>query len=202
MATISRPTTENTWDANRRVFTNLKYMYVTPWTDEATLGSTTYNLVNVVGDTTSVEQEDNEVNELEHEFSSTPLYENVSLGNKTFTTEAIDFQDAVLKELFGWTTDGSGNAFAPTTYKDLYVVIELGFNSTEDIVVLPKVKLNSKAVLSSMKTDASRATITGTCYKAYVKAGSMSAETDMATITSDNIEAYEIQATAFEDTGA
>lgn len=182
-------------DSKRRVFANLKYLYFTPWTDESTLGTTTYDIVNIVGDTTSVEQEDNEVNEIPHEFSSEPLYENVTLGNKTFTCECLDFQNDILKEMMGWDTDESGNAFAPIQYKDLYCKIEMGFNSTEDIVVLPKVKLNSKAVLSSMKTDASRGTISGTCYSAWVKAGTKVGETDMAAIAKANVATYEVSAT-------
>lgn len=182
-------------DSSRRVFANLKYLYFTPWTDESTLGTTTYDIVNIVGDTTSVEQEDNEVNEIPHEFSSEPLYENVTLGNKTFTCECLDFQNDILKEMMGWDTDEAGNAFAPIQYKDLYCKIEMGFNSTDDIVVLPKVKLNSKAVLSSMKTDASRGTITGTCYSAWVKAGTKVGETDMAAIAQANVADYEVSAT-------
>lgn len=183
-------------DSTRRVFANLKYLYFTPWTDESTLGTTTYDIVNIVGDTTSVEQEDNEVNEIPHEFSSEPLYENVTLGNKTFTCECIDFQNDILKEMMGWETDGAGNAFAPIQYKDLYCKIEMGFNSTDDIVVLPKVKLNSRAVLSSMKTDASRGTITGTCYSAFVTAGTTTKETDMAAIAAANAESYTVKAEA------
>lgn len=182
-------------DAGRRVFANLKYLYFTPWEDESTIGDTTYDLVNIVGDTTSSEQDENEVNELPHEFSGEPLYENVTLGKKNFTTECIDFQNTVLKELFGWETDEAGSALAPTTYKDLYCKIEMGFNSTEDVVVLPKVKLNSRAVLASMKTDASRGNITGTCYSAYVTAGTLKGWTDMAVIAAANAETYTVAAT-------
>lgn len=188
-------TTEKTIDAGRRVFANLKALLFTPWTDESTLGETTYDLVNVVGDTTSVEQDDNEVNEIAHEFSSEPLYENVNLGKKTFTTEAIDFQKDVLQQLFGWTIDGE-NAFAPVNYKPLYCAIEMQFNSTEDIIVFPKVKLNSKAVIASMKTDVSKATISGSCYSAFVKVGGKEYDTDMAVIGKDNVENYSVSATA------
>ena len=181
-------------DSGRRVFANLKYLYFTPWTDESTLGDTTYDLVNIVGDTTSNEQAENEVNALDHEFSSEPLYENVTLGAKTFTTECIDFQNDVLKELFGWETDEAGNALAPITYKDLYCKVEMGFNSTEDIIVLPKVKLNSRAILASMKTDASRGNIAGTCYSAWVKAGTLVGETDMAVVAKANATTYEVSA--------
>lgn len=183
-------------DAGRRVFSNFKYIYFTPWTDESNIGGTTYDLVNIVGDTTSSEQEENDVNEIAHEFSSEPLFENVNIGKKNFTTECIDFQNDVLKELFGWETDENGNAFAPIAYKDLYCKIEMGFNSTDDVIVLPKVKLNSRAVIATMKTDAARGNITGTCYSAYVTAGETEKETDMAVIAAANAENYTVSATA------
>lgn len=176
----------------RRVFANLKHLYMTPWEVVGSvekLSDTTYDIVDVVADTTSVEQAENEVNTLDHEFSNTPLYENVNLGDKTFTCESIDLQDDVLATLFGWTK-GTDGVYAPTSYKDLYVAIELGFNSTDDVVVLPKVKLNSRAVVASMKTDASRANITGTCYEAYIGEN----KTDMAIIKAGTT--YEISATA------
>lgn len=182
-------------DAGRRVFANLRYLYFTPWTDESTLGDTTYDLVNIVGDTTTSEQAENEVSSLPHEFSSEPLYENVTLGTKSFATECIDFQNDVLKELFGWETDEDGNALAPTAYKDLYCKVEMGFNSTEDVIVLPKVKLNSRAVIATMKTDASRGNIAGTCYSAYVTAGTLKGWTDMAVIAKANVETYTVAAT-------
>lgn len=183
-------------DAGRRVFTNLKSIIFTPWTSESALGNTSYDLVNIVGDTTSVEQADNDVQTIEHEFSSSPLYEAVTYGDKTFTCECIDFQNDVLKNLFGWDVNEGGDAFAPLDYKDLFCKVEMQFNSTDDIVVLPKLKMNSKAVLSSLKTDASRGTISGTCYPAFVKAGTKEAKTDMAIISSTNAKTYSVSATA------
>ena len=188
--------TKKVIDAGRRVFANLKALIFTPWTDENTLGDTSYDLVNIVGDTTSVEQADNNVNALDHEFSSEPLYENVQLGDKTFTTECIDFQNDVLKQLMGWEAAEDGTAFAPIQYKDLYCKIEMQFNSTDDVVVLPKVKMNSKSILSSMKTDASRNTLSGTCYSAFVKSGEVEKETDYAVIPKANVATYGVSATA------
>ena len=188
--------TKKVIDAGRRVFANLKALIFTPWTDENTLGDTSYDLVNIVGDTTSVEQADNNVNALDHEFSSEPLYENVQLGDKTFTTECIDFQNDVLKQLMGWEVAEDGTAFAPIQYKDLYCKIEMQFNSTDDVVVLPKVKMNSKSILSSMKTDASRNTLSGTCYSAFVKSGEVENETDYAVIPKANVATYGVSATA------
>ena len=183
-------------DSERRVFTNLKAILFTPWTSESAIGETTYDLVNIVGDTTSVEQADNNVNEIEHEFSSEPLYENITLGKKNFTCDCIDFQNDVLKNLFGWETTEGGDAFAPITYKDLFCKIEMQFNSTNDIVVLPKVKMNSKVVLSSMKSNVSKGTISGTCYSAYVKAGTKEEETDEAIVSATNAGTYSVSSTS------
>jgi hypothetical protein len=177
----------------RRVFSNLSAAYFTPWTDESTLGDVVYDLVDIVADTTSIEQADNDISTIDHEFSSTPLFENVSLGEKTFTTECVDFQNAVLQSMFGWDVAGE-DAFAPVGYKDLYCKIELHFHNVEDIIVLPKVKLNSRAVIASMKTDVSRANITGTCYPAYIKSGENIKKTDMAVIASANKESYKVAA--------
>ena len=164
----------------RRVFSNLEFIYVTPWTSENSgPGDTTYDISDVVADTTSVEQADNESNVIEHEFSANPLFENITLGDKTFTCESIDLGDTVLKELFGWNalgSAGSDGVAAPSEYKHLYATITLGFVGQDDVIVLPKVLLNSKAVIASMKTDASKATISGTCYNAYID----SVKTDMA----------------------
>ena len=72
----------------------------------------------------------------------------------------------------------------------------MGFVGQDDVIVLPKVLLNSKAVIASMKTDVSRANITGTCYNAYVsgkktdmailKGKKSSIETDIKTLVKAN----------------
>ena len=41
-------------DTGKRVFTGLKALKLTPWTNDSTLGNTTYDLVNIVGDSTTV----------------------------------------------------------------------------------------------------------------------------------------------------
>lgn len=168
--------------SERRVFSNLAYVRATTWTSEISgPDGETYDITEVVADTTTVEQAENETNTLEHEFSSAPLYENIQLGDKTFACESIDLQNAVLKGLFGWKEVGTGDnkaLVAPVSYSALYATIELGFVNSDDAIVLPKVLLNSRAVIASMKTDASRANINGTCYPAYID----NEETDMAII--------------------
>jgi hypothetical protein len=185
----------------RRVFSNLAYVRATVWASE-TSGPTglTYDITEVVADTTTVEQAENESNALEHEFSSAPLYENIQLGDKTFACESIDLQNEVLKGLFGWVETTEGALVAPVAYKALYATIELGFVNSADVIILPKVLLNSKAVLASMKTDVSRANITGTCYPAFVSAGSATQETDMAVISKANVSNYTVAGKGTETT--
>lgn len=177
-------------DSGKVVFTGLKYMYITPWEEQEdgtnVLSSNTYEIVNIVGDTTSLEQEDNETTAIEHEFSGTPLYEAVTLGSRTFTAECADYQKEVLEKLFGWETQDDV-VYAPSGYKTFFAAIELGFNSTDQVVVLPKVRLDSKVTLASMKTDIGRATISGTAYQAYAKVGTGNVfKTDMF-ITKESI---------------
>ena len=169
---------------NRVVFSNMKSITITPWTDESTKGSVTYDLTEVVGDTTSLEQAENDATTIESEFRSTPLYENIQLGDKTFSLEMLDLQEGVLTELFGWE-EIEGGVVAPNAYEHLYATIIMRFNSTDRVIVLPKVLLNSRAIIASMKTDASRANITGTCYTAFVG----DKETDMIMLT-DGATAY------------
>lgn len=177
----------------KRTFSNLKALLFTPWVENS-LGEETYDLTEIVADSTSVEQADNEVSTIEHEFSGSPLVENISLGAKSFVTECIDMQNLVLKGMFGWTVDDDNNAYAPKAYTPLYCKVEMQFNSTKDIIVLPKVLMNSKAVLASMKTDVSRANISGTCYPAWIKADDAAEpqETDMAIIASNNALTYKV----------
>jgi hypothetical protein len=49
-----------------------------------------------------------------------------------------------------------------------------------------------------MKTDVSRGTIAGTCYSAYVKAGTKTKLTDMAVVAKANIATYTVTATGTE----
>ncbi len=183
--------------AGRLVFSDLEKIIVAPWDDADTVGTVGYDIRAIVGDTTSIEQDDNDTNEIPWEFGDEPLLENITLGKWQFSTECIDFQNKVLKNIFGW--EGGANetdaVFAPNSYKDVYATIELYFKNADKIIVLPKVKMNSKATLASLKTDAARATISGTGYSAFVKVGTQEAyETPFAIIPETQAASYTITA--------
>ena len=173
-----------TLDSGRIVLSNAKYLHVTPYESEDKIGTQTYDIVNIVGDTLSFTPDDNTVNSKEWEFGDTPLFENITLGKIQFAATCIDFQNDVLKQLMGWTVDASkGVMYAPNAYKDLYAVVEVGFKN-EDVVVVPKLKLNSKAIISTLKTGTGEGNLAGTAYSANLKTDkdTIGAETPMAII--------------------
>ena len=100
-------------DSGRIVFSQAEYVHITPYIDEDTLGTDTYDIVNIVGDTLSFTPDDNTVNSKESEFKDDPLFENITLGKYQFAGTCIDFQNKVMEAIYGWTVDGS-NVNSPT----------------------------------------------------------------------------------------
>lgn len=156
-----------TLDTGRLVFSNAKYVNFTPYTNEDEIGAVTYDIASIVGDTLSFTPDDNTVNAKESEFKDDPLFESVTLGKYQFAATCIDFQNDIMKEIFGWETDTTG-AYAPVAYANKYVAIEIGFHDSEAVVVAPKVKLNSKATLASFKTGTGEGNLAGTAYSSEV----------------------------------
>ena len=182
-------------DSGRLVFSNAAYLHVTPYTDEDTIGATTYDIVNIVGDSLGFTPDDNTVNSKEWEFGDAPLFENITLGKIQFAATCIDFQNDVMKAIFGWKEVG-GALVAPNAYKDIYAVVEVGFQNENVKLLVPKLKLNSKAVISTLKTGTGEGQLAGTAYATDVKIGDADANTPMA-ILPDGVDAYEILGKAF-----
>lgn len=158
-------------DTGRIVLSNAEYMIITPYETEDKLGASSYDIVDVVGDTLSFTPDDNTVNAKESEFSDSVLFENITLGKIQFAATCINFNDEIMKNIFGWTKGKSGAMYAPNGYKDLYAVVEIGFKNEDVAVVVPKLKLNSKAVISTLKTGTGEAQLAGTAYDAEIKVG-------------------------------
>ena len=154
-------------DTGRVVLSNAEYVHVTPYVDEDTLGTTTYDIVDIVGDSLSFTPDDNTINAKESEFKDDPLFENVTLGKYQFAATCIDFQNIVMQHIYGWEVDGD-NVYAPTGYKDKYALIEVCFRNEDIVVVAPKVKLNSKATIGSLKTGTGEGAMAGTAYTGVI----------------------------------
>lgn len=171
---------------DRIVFSNAAYLYVTPYVEgsETQIGDTTYDIVDIVGDSLSFTPDDNTVNTKEWEFGDTPLVETTTLGKIQFAATCIDFRNEVMKAIFGWKELGTA-LIAPNAYKDLYAVVEVGFNGEDTVLVVPKLKLNSKAVISTLKTGTGEGQLAGTAYSVDFAVGEDSESTPMAFVPKD-----------------
>ena len=182
-------------DTGRVVLANAEYVHITPWTDEDTIGTDTIDVTNIVGDTLSFTPDDNTVNAKESEFKDDPLFENIVLGKYQFAATCIDFQNTVMEKIFGWKKDNKG-VYAPTGYKDLYATIEVGFRNEDVVVVAPKIKMNSKATIGTLKTGTGEGQLAGTAYAA--KVNNNDTTLCMLTSTSESPAAYTVGAKSFK----
>lgn len=147
-------------NSGQRRFQDAKGMFVTPYTADGLLGANTYDIHDIVGDTLSITADDADKTEIPWEFGDDPLDENVKLGKKNFTCQCLDFQNDIMKVLFGCTVDTNGTVMFPSEYKDLYVMIRVEFADVD--LVLPYVKMDAKATLENMRTDIARGELSGT----------------------------------------
>lgn len=147
------------------VLSNADYMIVTPYVSDSEIGTESYDIVDIVADSLSFTPDDNTVNTKEWEFGDSPLVENITLGKIQFAATCVNFNNTIMQKLFGWT-EKDGNMYAPTAYKDKFVTLEVGFKNEGIAVVVPKLKLNSKAVVSTLKTGTGECQLAGTAYEA------------------------------------
>lgn len=146
-------------------------MLITPFAD-GVKGSTTYQMEDIVRDSTSTTQDDAEENRIENEYGSAPIANNVKSGSYTFTTQIADFQEALLKDICGFDVDETSHiAYAPATYKEVFAEIALVFQAGDKYVaaILPKVQLNPKTVFESFSSNVGTVTINGIGYNLEVQ---------------------------------
>ena len=189
-------------DSGRIICSNAAYVHITPWENEDGFGASpvTYDVVDIVGDSLSFTPDDNTVNAKESEFKDDPLFENIALGKYQLAGTCIDFQNDVMKAIYGWEVDENGNAYAPNGYKDRFATIEIGFRNEDVVLVAPKVKLNTKATFSTFKTGSSEGSLAGTAYSDSLKVGEVTKNTPLALLksTDSSAAAYTVKTKNFK----
>lgn len=189
-------------DTGRIICSNAAYVHITPWENEDGFGASpvTYDVVDIVGDSLSFTPDDNTVNAKESEFKDDPLFENITLGKYQLAGTCIDFQNDVMKAIYGWEVDEGGNAYAPNGYKDRFATIEIGFRNEDVVLVAPKVKLNTKATFSTFKTGSSEGSLAGTAYSDALKVGNVTKDTPLALLksTDSSAAAYTVKTKNFK----
>lgn len=141
-----------------------------------------YILEDVVEDTTSISQDDNETTDIECETSDSPILSIVKAGKYQFASEVADTQAELLKALVGFTTDGSKH-FAPAQYTPKYVSVAVVFENNTGAaasytaLIIPRLQLNSKLTIESLNSNIARIGLAGTAQLADIKVSSKSYRT-------------------------
>ena len=135
--------------------------------DESKPKGDSYILEDVVEDSTSISQDENETTDIECETSDSPIISIVKLGKWQLAAEIGDTQAELLKALCGFTEDTAGKrTLAPSIYKALYAkidVVQVQSDGTKmEAYVLPKVQLNSKLTIESLNSNLARIALAGT----------------------------------------
>lgn len=151
--------------AKARKMGKLTRVLFTPRESEDAAGTLSYDLNQVVADSTTIEEEDSTVNSVENEFNEDPILENVILGKCSVTLNSGDLPDELLTSTFGYIKDSAGNIYRPATYSTIWGSFEFAFDSSDDTIVVPKVKVIAKIAGSSLKTGMIQGTIGGTAYQ-------------------------------------
>lgn len=177
--------TNNKLDTGKVFLSNVKYLKMIPYTDESgdSLGTVIYSFDTLLADSVSLQNDDPTTNQRDSETKDEPAIQSTILGSYQFAATSLDMQGEILEKFMGWVKGGSADTdvyYAPVAYKPLYVMIIIGFNSSEKVIVAPKVKLNSKVVLASLKTSSGQIDLVGTAYAGKLTIGSASVETPLA----------------------
>lgn len=150
-------------------------------TDESAPKGDSYILEDVVEDSTSISQDDNETTDIECETSDSPIISIVKLGKWLLAAEIGDTQAELLKALCGFTEDTAGNrTLAPSVYKAMYAkidVVQVQSDGTMKAYVLPKVQLNSKLTIESLNSNLARIALAGTAKDIALTVGAKTVRT-------------------------
>ena len=164
--------------ANAQKLIKPEYIVLTLFTgtesDSTPLG-TSYILEDVIEDTTSISQDDNNTTDIECETSDSPVVSIVKIGKYQVSAEVGDTQSAILKDLCDFTADTSGNkVYAPSVYRKKYAKFDVVFktgDNTYSAFVVPKLQLNSKLMIESLNSNLGRVSLAGTAQDVVVTIG-------------------------------
>lgn len=145
-------------------------------TDESAPKGDSFILEDVVENSTSISQDDNDTTDIECETSDSPIISIVKLGKWQLAAEIGDTQKALLAALCDFTDDATGKkTIAPSTYKAKYAKIDVvqvqPNGTTMEAYVLPKVQLNSKLTIESLNSNLAKIALAGTAKDIAITVG-------------------------------
>lgn len=168
-------------------FLDPKYIIITPYGD-TTWGNTSYKVIDVVADSTTLESEEPTENPIECEFTDTPIYTRTSGGATTFSCQVAEFKGEFLNKFLGYQLDDEDTptkAYKPASASKVTARIDLVYEETvngvlkKKAIVLPKIALNSQLSVTSLKSSIALVTLSGTVESITQTVGSNQVVTDL-----------------------
>lgn len=141
------------------------YIVLTEYSGDETDGTPagdSFILEEVVRDTTSISQDDNDETKIERETNDIPIDWVISLGDYNVEAEVANVSDEMLQALLGWTATSDGMT-APTQYTDRYVQFDVAFYDGDTLVAfrVHKMKLSSSLLFESLNSNLGRIKLAG-----------------------------------------
>lgn len=167
------------------------YIVLTEYTGDETDGTPagdSFVLEEVVRDTTSISQDDNDETKIERETNDIPIDWVISLGDYNIEAEVANVSNEMLQALLGWTETGDGMT-APTQYTDRYVQFDIAFYDGDDLVAfrVHKMKLSSSLLFESLNSNLGRIKLAGKAVVVSVSETTTNDDGTESTTTTDRI---------------
>lgn len=155
--------TNNALDRNKILLYGLTELKLIPYEGDD-LGSKSFTFDTLLADSVSLQQDENTSNQRDCETKSEPAIKNVILGSWQFAATSLDLQNDILVNFGGWVAGETDTdvILAPSAYKTLYAMAIMKFGSSTTCVVCPKIQIDARAVLQSLKTSSGECAISGT----------------------------------------
>lgn len=153
------------------------------------LGTNSFTFDSILEDTVSLQQDENTTNERGCETRDEPLIKNIKLGAWQFAMTSLDFQAKILTNFGGWTTGETDEdiVMAPTAYKPVYALAIIKFNSSTTCVVCPKLQIDARATLASLKTSSGECPISGTAIEGDITVDSKKTKATIAFVPDEKL---------------
>lgn len=167
------------------------HLYYTPWVYSSGVwkpGTSTYDIVEILADSISIEQGDPTTETVDWEFGDTPLMSSSTKGERTITADCVDMSFDIMQRVFGWTREIDTSGTTPVDVMvseaasaESYATIVITFHPiSAPIIVLPKVSMSAKTTLGTFKTSTGSAQISGTATQGYIDYSNKNATTEIA----------------------
>ncbi len=141
-----------------------------------------FDFEDVLRNSTKLSQNDNTTSDIENEVSDDAIKTLVTLGKFQFETTLEDIQSDIVTTFMGFTADNTtGIVAAPDKYIDKYAKIVVVIpNGTKNVgFIMPKVQLNTKAIIESLNSALAGVSLKGTARSTSITYGSTTEKTPM-----------------------